>query len=106
MIQIVYKPSGQIVYKPSGLWFIVVIIARIKSSSIPVINSGKRVNDEEYIIDTKVVVVKRILMVNFIRCIRILMCNSIPLGAKYLVFLNCNCFKSNVIQHQATINNT
>ena len=59
------------VCKPSVLWFIAKIIGMIASRSIPVINGGKQVHDKEYIDVTFVIVVNRILIVNFIRCIRI-----------------------------------
>ena len=63
-------------------------------------------DDKEYMIDATVIVIKRILMINFIRFVRILIYNCKQLGAKHLVFLNCSYSKSNVIQHQATTKNT
>ena len=48
-------------------------------------NGGKRVDDKEYIVATTVIVVNRIVIVNFIRFIRIVIYICIPLGAKCFV---------------------
>ena len=45
-------------------------------------NDGKQVHDKEYIDATIVIAVNRIVIVNFIRFIRIMMYNCIPLGGK------------------------
>ena len=68
------------------------MIAIIKSFGIPVMNGGKRVDDKEYIVATIIIVVSKIVMVNYIRFIRIMMYYCILLGAKYFTFLYYNSF--------------
>ena len=48
-------------------------------------NDGKQVHDKEYVDATIVIAVNRIVIVNFIRFIRIMMYNCIPLGGKCFV---------------------
>ena len=43
-------------------------------------------DEKEYIVATTVTVVNRIVIVNFIRFIRIMIYNCIPLGAKCFIF--------------------
>ena len=75
------------VSKPSVLWFLTEIIGIITiRRSISIMNSGKQVHNKIYIVATIIIVVNRIVIVYFIRFIRIVIYNCIPLGAKCFVF--------------------
>ena len=75
----------------------------IISSSISVMNGGKRVDDKEYIVAITVIVINRIVIVHFIRFIRIVIYNCIPLGPKCFILQYGTSPCNNVVQHQAII---